>query len=164
MQLPEVCSDVSGEKATYILMVKSQSGELIYRVALEYHESILVEETLTVETCISYSVNVTVFVPSFPELGSHTNTSQFHVQIDCSGVSHIILWRLLYYLYYYTTESQAVPVSTQSHSTESQAVPVSTQSQTDHSLHSRGSESSSKIVFTPVNTTSEGTNCNTPLM
>ena len=83
----EVCSDVSGVKVTYILEVESASGEVAYRVALEYHESILIEETLTMDTCSCYSVNVTVFVPSFPELGIHTNISQIYIPINCPTYS-----------------------------------------------------------------------------
>ena len=88
-QPPEICSDESGVRAAYILEVRSEAGEVVYRTATEYHQSDLIEDSLTVDTCSSYSVNITVFVPSFPELGSHTNTSQFYISFGCPTDSEL---------------------------------------------------------------------------
>ena len=78
-----MCATDSGVAATYIVELRTSSGELVHRTAAEYHDSILIEETQTVDTCSSYTLNVTVSVPSFPELGSHTNITNFDVQIKC---------------------------------------------------------------------------------
>ena len=90
-QPPDVCSAESGVRAAYILEVRSEAGEVVYRTAAEYHQSDLIENSLTVDTCSSYSVNITVFVPSFPELGSHTNISQLDVSLECPGMQSAVV-------------------------------------------------------------------------
>ena len=83
LQPPQVCAEGSGVAATYTLELRTVSGVLVYRTAAEYHESILIEETQTVVSCSSYTLNVTVSVPSFPFLGTHSNITMFHVPVSC---------------------------------------------------------------------------------
>ena len=62
--------------ATYILEVKNSSGHIVHRTTADYHQSVLIEEKLTLEASDNYTVNVTVFVPSYAALGSHTNITE----------------------------------------------------------------------------------------
>ena len=82
-QPPEVCSSDTGVLAVYSMELRGESGGLVFRVGGEYHESELMEETLTLASCSSYSLSVTVSLPSFPQLGSHTNTNTFNVSHGC---------------------------------------------------------------------------------
>jgi hypothetical protein len=82
-QPPQVCAEGSGVAATYTLELRTVSGVLVYRTAAEYHESILIEETQTVASCSSYTLNVTVSVPSFPLLGTHSNITMFDEPVSC---------------------------------------------------------------------------------
>ena len=78
-----MCAADSGVAATYALELRTVSGVLVHRTAAEYHESILIEETQTVASCSSYTLNVTVSVPSSPLLGTHSNITMFDVPVDC---------------------------------------------------------------------------------
>ncbi|CAI8032632.1 hypothetical protein GBAR_LOCUS18438 [Geodia barretti] len=82
-QPPQVCAEGSGVAATYTLELRTVSGVLVHRTVAEYHESILIEETQTVPSCSSYTLNVTVSVPSFPLLGTHSNITIFDVPVGC---------------------------------------------------------------------------------
>ena len=83
LQPPQVCAEGSGVAATYTLELRTGSGVLVHRTGAEYHESILIEETQTVAFCSSYTLNVTVSVPSFPLLGTHSNITIFDVPVNC---------------------------------------------------------------------------------
>ena len=74
---------------TYILEVRNSIGALVTRLATDYQNSIVIEETLSLDMCDSYTVNVTVFVSSHNELGSHTNISKIDTSAACptEGIS-----------------------------------------------------------------------------
>ena len=74
-QPPDICVE-SGVSATYILEVKNSSGHVVQRTTADYHQSVAIEETVTLEASDNYTVNVTVFVPSYAGLGSHTNITK----------------------------------------------------------------------------------------
>ena len=78
-----MCAANSGVAATYTLELRTVSGVLVHRTGAEYHESILIEETQIVPSCSSYTLNVTVSVPSFPLLGTHSNITMFDVPVGC---------------------------------------------------------------------------------
>ena len=62
--------------ATYILKVKNSSGHVVQKTTADYHQSVLIEEKLTLEASDNYTVNVTVFVASYAGLGSYTNITE----------------------------------------------------------------------------------------
>ena len=68
--------------ATYILEVKDSSGHVVWRRTADYHQSAAIEETVTLEASDNYTVNVTVFVPSYAALGSHTNITKIGEPIE----------------------------------------------------------------------------------
>ena len=91
--------------ATYILEVRNSTGALVSRIITEYQNSIPIEETLTLETCTSYTVNVTVFVPSHSELGSHTDISDLYIPFSCStGGKNIVEQNTVAILYTYVQD------------------------------------------------------------
>ena len=69
--------------ANYILEVRDSTGALVTRISTDYQTSIVIEETLNLDLCSSYTVNVTVFVPSHKELGRHTNISGIDTSVPC---------------------------------------------------------------------------------
>jgi hypothetical protein len=81
--LPDICTSDSGVTATYTLELRNTAGALVHWTSAEYHESIEIQEAQSLAHCSSYSVSVTVFVPSYSELGSHSTTSPFTVSIGC---------------------------------------------------------------------------------
>ena len=94
---------MSGVSATYILEVRDSTGALVSRIITEYQNSIPIEETLTLEICTSYTVNVTVFVPSHSELGSHTDISVIGTSATCptdGSYTYYININLIYYYCY----------------------------------------------------------------
>ena len=48
------------------------SSDLVLKMAAVYWHSVLIEEPQPLEASESYTVNVTVFVPSYADLGSFT--------------------------------------------------------------------------------------------
>ena len=49
---------------------------------MDYHQSVVIEETVTLEASDNYTVNVTVFVRSYAGLGSHTNITEIGEPIE----------------------------------------------------------------------------------
>ena len=76
MQLPDVCIE-SEVLAKYILEVKNLTGFVILETIEDYQHSRLIEVILTLEESGSYTVNVTVYIPLYADLGSHTIIKEF---------------------------------------------------------------------------------------
>ena len=62
--------------------MKNSSGHVVWRRTADYHQSAAIEETVTLEASDNYTVNVTVFVPSYAALGSHTNITKIGEPIE----------------------------------------------------------------------------------
>lgn len=75
MQLPDMCIG-SEVLAKYILEVKNSTGFLILETIEDYRHR-LIEVMLTLEESGSYTVNVTVYIPSYADLGSLTIIKEF---------------------------------------------------------------------------------------
>ena len=76
LQLPDTCIE-SGVLAKYILEVKNSTGFVILKTIGDYNHSSRIEATQTLEKSDSYTVNATVYVPSYADLGSHTTITEF---------------------------------------------------------------------------------------
>ena len=92
MKLPEICSAHSGVSATYILEVRNSTGALVTRLATDYQNSIVIEETLSLDMCASYTVNVTVSISLYAELGSHSDIIQLATPWPCSSESENLVY------------------------------------------------------------------------
>ena len=75
-QPPNICAEFE-VSATYILELKNSSGHIVQKTTAEDSQRVVIEERLTLEAFDSYTVNVTVFVPSYAGLGSYTNITGF---------------------------------------------------------------------------------------
>ena len=82
VQLPDICSN-SGVSATYIVELKTAAGDVVHRTTANYQHSILIEETQELDSCTSYTVNVTVFVSSHAELGSFSTVREIYISFFC---------------------------------------------------------------------------------
>lgn len=76
MQLPDTCIE-SEVLARYILEVKNSTGFVILETIEDYQHSRLIEVIMTLEESSSYIVNVTVYIPSYADLGSQTIIKEF---------------------------------------------------------------------------------------
>lgn len=68
--------------ATYTLELKNSSGSVVHRITVEYSHSTVIEERQELDLCDSYTVNVTVFVPLYSELGSYTTIRDIPTKCD----------------------------------------------------------------------------------
>lgn len=76
LQLPDICTS-SGVLAKYILELKNSAGFVILKTTEDYQQSSLIEAIQPLESSDSYTVNVTVYVPLYAELGSYTTIKEF---------------------------------------------------------------------------------------
>ena len=63
--------------------LKNSAGGVVQRTRAECQQSLLIEETVILDDCDSYTVNVTAHVPSYTELGSYTTITPFNISFIC---------------------------------------------------------------------------------